>query len=168
MMEYRYDVFENDASKYGIAKYDSNGNWIRVHVSPEYDYIWDIHYLDDKGHANVKLGDKCFLIDLEGKKLSEDYDNMKHFEDGVCGVEKNHKWGYINETGELIISPKFENGGSFYDGIAIVNFEGKKWLINKKVEILTEEGYDSILPEDDENKKFTVVKDGKEKTIYLH
>jgi WG containing repeat len=40
-------------------------------------------------------------------------------------VEKG-KWGYINETGQVLIKPQFDDAKPFYEGLARVKI-GKKW-----------------------------------------
>ena len=120
-----------------------------------------------KGTAIAQSGDKFYLIDIEGKRLSNEYDGMKHFESGMCGVKTNDKWGYIDEGGKEIISPRFENAGSFLNGTAIVAFDGKKWIINEKGDFLTDQGYDSILPLDEDKHRFIVTYNGNEKIITI-
>lgn len=42
------------------------------------------------------------------------------FQDGLAGVKKNGKWGYINQKGELVISYKYPDIFSFENGVAVV------------------------------------------------
>lgn len=35
-------------------------------------------------------------------------------------IKSNGKWGYINRTGKVIISPQFESAGNFNEGLAVV------------------------------------------------
>ena len=48
------------------------------------------------------------------------------------------KYGYIDQTGKLIIDFKFEYAHNFYDNRALVLFDGKAYYINKKGKMLFE------------------------------
>lgn len=56
------------------------------------------------------------------------------------------KWGYINETGKLIIPTKYEAAEFFYDGFAIVELNGKKAFITKSGKQITAFEYDMMNP----------------------
>ena len=45
---------------------------------------------------------------------------------------KNGKWGYVNEHGKYIISPKFEEAGDFIEGLARIRVHLKYGFINEK------------------------------------
>lgn len=53
-------------------------------------------------------------------------------------------YGYINETGSVVIEPKYEGAGDFHEGLAIVTLNGKWGAINKKGEIIIPFEYDFI------------------------
>jgi hypothetical protein len=40
--------------------------------------------------------------------------------EGIAGVTKDGKFGYIDTTGKYVIAPKFKKGFAFRDGIAQV------------------------------------------------
>ncbi|MDR2790902.1 MAG: WG repeat-containing protein [Campylobacteraceae bacterium] len=58
------------------------------------------------------------------------------FLDGCMGKIKpfslNNQWGYMNDNGEVVIEPQFENAFAFADGFAVVKKEGKYGFINRK------------------------------------
>jgi len=62
-------------------------------------------------------------------------------------VLKGPNYGYINERGNFVIEPKFENAYDFNElGIAIVTKNNKAGLINKNGEYVVHAMYDSISP----------------------
>lgn len=50
------------------------------------------------------------------------YDRAKSFQEGLAGVQKNNRWGYIDKTGKVIIpiSLHYEHVGQFSEGLAPV------------------------------------------------
>lgn len=48
------------------------------------------------------------------------YEEVKNFTDGLAAVKQNGKWGYIDETGKMVISPKYDWAGQFSEGVAVV------------------------------------------------
>lgn len=55
---------------------------------------------------------------------------------GLCPVQVNGKWGYINTTGNMVIPCVYEDVWPFKNECAIVKQGGKYGLINKRGEIL--------------------------------
>ncbi|HEY0427788.1 MAG TPA: WG repeat-containing protein [Pyrinomonadaceae bacterium] len=51
---------------------------------------------------------------------------------GLFPFELDGKWGYINKTGQIIISPQFDEAGFFSDGLAKVKAENKFGFIDEK------------------------------------
>lgn len=68
------------------------------------------------------------------------YTAAEPFFDGVAGVEApGGLWGYIDESGTLVIHPTFAKAGSFHRGKAVVvTNEGNELLIGKSGEILSD------------------------------
>ncbi len=51
-------------------------------------------------------------------------------------IEKNDKWGYINEEGTELISPQFDDASLFSEGLAVVEMNGKFGYIGKSGKIV--------------------------------
>jgi len=45
---------------------------------------------------------------------------MTKFSEGLAGVTKDGKFGYIDKAGTFVIAPLFHKGGAFHNGIAQV------------------------------------------------
>lgn len=61
-------------------------------------------------------------------------------------VREDGKYGYIDENGNYIVKPKFQDAWSFIRGSAVVKENGKFGLIDKEGEYIVEPIYDSIIP----------------------
>jgi len=61
-------------------------------------------------------------------------------------VEDNGKYGYIDETGKLVIEKKFEFAAPFSEGLANVKSGGKWGFIDEKGEFVIEPKYDRTGP----------------------
>ncbi len=71
------------------------------------------------------VGGKCraFLV------RSREFDAVDNFSEGLAGVSKHGKWGFINVKGEWVIEPQFEDARPFSEGFAEVETNGYfKWI----------------------------------------
>jgi hypothetical protein len=63
---------------------------------------------------------------------------------------KEDKWGFINNTQQIVITPKYDFVRLFNNGVARVKLNGKWGLINEKGKAVTEIKYDEIHRGDDD------------------
>jgi hypothetical protein len=61
----------------------------------------------------------------------------------------NHKWGFIDSTQQIVISPIYDFVRLFNDGVAKVKLDSKWGLINEQGKRITEIKYDKIFPAED-------------------
>lgn len=52
--------------------------------------------------------------------VSPKYEDAESFSDGLAAVKQGGKWGYIDESGKLVISCQFDKAYPFSEGLAIV------------------------------------------------
>ena len=64
--------------------------------------------------------------DKNKKTTSSAYDYQGSFNNGLAKVKKDHKWGFIDTTGALIVPLKYNEVENFNDGLARVR-SGQKW-----------------------------------------
>ena len=84
---------------------------------------------------------KTGFIDADGKVLIQpQWDNLSEgvilgqivaFNEGLCGVEKDGKFGYIDTTGNLVIPAQFDTAGPFIEGLAAVKLGNQFGYIDK-------------------------------------
>lgn len=92
----------------------------------------------ENGLAYAKNNGKQFFITKRNLKLEGNYDEARIFTFGLAAVSKNKKWGFIDETGKLVIPMIYDEVGYFdQNSLSSVSKNGKSGFINKKgVEII--------------------------------
>ena len=65
---------------------------------------------------------------------SQQYEVVCSFSEGLAGVQKNGKWGFIDKTGKLIIPLEYDYVSSFSKATAYVKKDGREFYINPKGE----------------------------------
>ena len=72
-----------------------------------------------------------YFINKQGKRVLGSYEGVSDFSEGLAAVKKGGKWGYINTSGKMVISPRFDYCGGFSGGLAVVKINKKYGYINK-------------------------------------
>lgn len=116
------------AAKLGNEWFFINANGQRISNKSYADIVLDdgeiaFHHT----RAMVKVKDSYMLIDSNENQIGS-----LVFEDGINFIQENQpaciqldgKWGFINEAGEVVIEPQYENARPFSNGLAGVIVEG--------------------------------------------
>lgn len=99
--------------KYGAI--DTKGQYV---INATYDALWSIGegrlaFVDAKAEKRGMMDNTGIII------VQPIYDRIGNFADnGLCPVEQNEKYGYINKSGELKIACQYEYASPFYEGYA--------------------------------------------------
>lgn len=120
-----YDEQTDDISRNSLIYYANDEGTLAI----VYDFITDE---DKKRRRSPK-----FLATIDGTRLSENYPEMftKDFEIFLVKTADG-KWGYIDKTGKLL--GVFDDAGEFDGEYAPVMNNGKAFLINRKMEQISE------------------------------
>jgi hypothetical protein len=97
------------------------------------------------GFVCVRVGDKFTYADMQGELLTEPrFDNALEFSNGYAPVYFDGHWGYIDESGEVAIAPRFLAADCFTEELrAAVCTDDRKWgVIDASGEYLVEPIYD--------------------------
>ena len=97
-----------------------------------YSYYFDVvNESMISGRDNSK---KLALINAEtGEHLTDYlYDEALYFEDGYCPVEKNGKWGYIDDKGDEVTDFIFDSASALYQGLAYVSINDTFGVLDLK------------------------------------
>lgn len=123
--DYAYNFTE------GIACVKSDGKY--GYINEDGKYIVNPQFVDatvfSEGLAAVTPKDGHIeFIDKTGKlkfTLAE-AKFCSNFKEGLASVEVNGKWGYIDQTGKMIINPQFSSAYCFSEGLAAVQSFGNQ------------------------------------------
>ena len=84
-------------------------------------------------YGYYRNGLKGMIKATEEKKITEAvYEDVKWFEEGLCPVKYNGRWGYINEEGKPVTEYLFDDASTLYDGKAYVAVNGLYGIIDLK------------------------------------
>ena len=115
---------------------------------PAWSAAWD-ELVELKGEETSYLarrGGPWSLLDGEGRVLKEDFIAwfLGTFENGVSwALGANGKYGYLLDTGEWLVEPRFDDAGSFSGGFASVCLDGKWGYIDEQGALRIEPRFDS-------------------------
>ncbi len=115
-------------------------------IYPVYDDASDFY----KGKSMVTRNNTKYIIDKkENIILSQDYEDISIPSEGLIGVKRNGKWGFIKPNEEVVIPFEYEGDSSDYqfsEGLSIVHKHHKYGFINKKGIVLIPIEYDKVKP----------------------
>lgn len=109
-------------------------------------------FADGKAVVKVKEGEYA-LIDTNGRTVAAyPYSFVGALGDGLLAFQKeaSGKYGYIDEKGNVVITPRFAGALPFEDGRAVVNmaedYNNRYGLIDKKGDFVIKPEYNDIHP----------------------
>ena len=132
----------------GMARVELKGKWGYVDASGRVAiaarFTQAKNFSD--GLAEVYDGRGTLVIDRTGKPIGAALDRLTTpFSEGLAAVENDEcLTGYIDRAGRIAIRPRFTSAGSFSEGLAAVEVEGRERLIDTAGRVLAE--FDHILP----------------------
>ena len=129
------------AFRQGLAKVREVRDYIYINLKGEpviQDFDADVIEPSDNTYiVGVRKECKYMVYDLNGNLL-DTYDGFINnwSGNGIFGVKKGGKWGYIDGYGKVIIPLEYEEVRNFSEGLAAVRKDGKWGYINPKNEIV--------------------------------
>ena len=88
------------------------------------------------GMVRVVQDGKYGFVSLEKEKLvtKDWYEDVLWYEEGICPVKKNGKWGFIDEDGNALTDSDYEEVSTVYDGKAYVKQNEKYGILRIRKE----------------------------------
>ena len=87
-------------------------------------------------HENIVYGkskDVYTFYNISGNKLfSIKAEDVGTFKEGLCRIMINHKWGFVDSNGKIIIPCIYDDVCDFTDGLCLVSKNKKEYIINHK------------------------------------
>ena len=144
IVPFEYSEYDLEPFSEELAGVRKEGKWGFVNkngefvIPPRFDEIES--FLE--GFANVSIDNLWGVINKNGEiivplEYKESW-SLSHFSEGLMAVEKDGKYGYIDETGQWAIEPKFEFASDFKNGMAKVELDGERFNIDKTGNIIKE------------------------------
>lgn len=130
---------------------DTTGNFV---IEPEYDYV-DRYFVEGYAFVSKDISDifsSRGFIDREGNFTSMEVESLgwtAWFSEGLYPIckEGNELWGYIDNTGEYIIEPKFSKCSVFSEGFADVIFpDGDNGYIDRDGNVIVKSKFHLTYP----------------------
>ena len=128
----------------------ASGRAVRVSPEPAMEYFIVGDFFE--GLARVENGGKCGFIDKTGNvviPLEYDADRYSHFSEGLALVYKGGQYaaasqrimeggkcGFVDQSGKVVIPLEYDNATYFSEGLAIVEKNGRQYIINTKGNIV--------------------------------
>ena len=89
-------------------------------------------------------------LDFEALLSSLTFDRITPFHEGLAGVLDNGKWGVINSSGDMVVSPAYDEvalnsqGFLYAGGCACLSQGGRWYLINERGDKVTDESFSEM------------------------
>lgn len=126
---------------YGVAAVLNGEDWFIIDTSGE--KITKTSFKDIKlDEKNVAFRNGCLfamdtsglyvMLDGEGKQIgNQTYEDARVFAgDSYTAVKIGERWGFVDNSGKVVIEPKYEEARSFSNGLAAVKMNGKWGFID--------------------------------------
>lgn len=148
--EYVIMPFFDDVSCFscGLARVVDKGKVGYVNTKGDFvipaTYLSGTSFTEDKAFVTL-VGESPICIDKLGNVLFklENAEYANCFSEGLARiVTTDNKTGFINNVGEYVIEPKFEDAKDFQEDLAMVKLGGKWGSIDKNGNIVIEPQYD--------------------------
>lgn len=151
----KYTELTEFRSGYALGKVKStdvsqNMNYyINTQLQEEFSVKAPQAYLFWEDVAVVSRDNKTYeLMNKKGEifKTLTGMETLKFTSDGLLAIKVNSKWGFMNQKGDYIITPKYDDCESFKYGFAKVK-TGTKWgIIDKSGTEIISPKYENIVP----------------------
>lgn len=149
-----YDYASN--FKNGVAAVKKGDKWALINTDEKQltDFIFESIILDEfdtccnQGVTFAKKDGKYYMVNTQGGKISDQaFDDARSFAgSGPAAICVAGKWGFVDNTGKIVIAPQYEGANSFNIGLGAVCVEGAWGYINSNGTIRVECQFEDCQP----------------------
>lgn len=82
----------------------------------------------------------------EEERIPQQFEVANKFSDGLAAVRIDGRYGYIDQTGRIVIAPQFEAVGPFTGDYAEVQIDGRSGAIDRTGRIVVPAQFDRLVP----------------------
>jgi hypothetical protein len=152
----KYDELTGFRSGYALGKVKGINNepatfyYINKQLKEEFSVKYKEAYPFWDEVAIIKRDKEYEMMNKKGEVFRSlgQVDYMNFSVEGILAVRENKKWGFINNRGDAIVSPRYDSCTVFSYGYAKV-MKNKKWgIVDKAGNEIIETKYDNISPGD--------------------
>lgn len=151
----KYDELTEFRSGYSLGKIKGAANsptkyfYINTDLKEEFSVTsWQAYPIWETV-AVVSSDNKTYeLMDNKGKifKSLTGVEQVNFCTEGMIGVREKGKWGYINDKGDVIVSPKYDTCTGFKYGYGRVKLNSKWGIVDRSGTEIFAPKYENILP----------------------
>jgi hypothetical protein len=151
----KYDELYEFRSGYSMAKIKGTGTdphkyiFINKDLKEEFTVSAKQGYSVWENVAIVSRDNTTYeMMDTKGNifKTLTGIETLSFCSDGMLAVRKNYKWGYINNKGDEIVTPKYDTCTAFKYGYGRVKLNSKWGIVDRSGTEIIQPKYGNILP----------------------
>ena len=132
----KYEIFFLNEKNIIVAHFKSDIIFNADLLHEKNTQLFVLEYFYDKVREKYPI--KIVRVELNGNiTLLNVYENIEFgIEDGCFAVKKDGLWGFIDDKGNEIIPPMYQQYNSFHDGLACVKKDGLWGIIDKQNNVI--------------------------------
>lgn len=150
--EYKFEYEYAGAFSNNVAAVKKDGKWALINEKFESvtEFIYDEILCDSNGFCSIfnviiaRQGEQYVFLNHKGEQVGGNkYDNVSlpASNDSYIAVKKGELWGFVDQNGDIVMEPQYQDAKSFSLGLAPVKV-GEAWgYINTKGELVVEAEY---------------------------
>lgn len=121
-------TFKNEIIPFKYEVFEPSEGMIRVKKEDLFGYV--------KGNYDSKTGKGLRDIMKSAQTQSFQYEDAKDYHEGLAAIKTKGKFGYIDNSGNIVIKCKYDEASDFIGGKALVKKGSKEFYIDKEGEKL--------------------------------
>ena len=155
----KFDFLDRYHNSLIIAKSDDGFGVLNLKGDTVFPFIFDNQFIScNSKTGNGQINGKLYLLDFAKRtKTLTNFDKISYFSEGFAAVKRDNKYGFINESGKIIIEPIFQEVWPFNHGLSAVKINYQWGFIDTTGKFIVDPKYDETQGFDSFNGKYAIV-----------